>query len=342
MPRVLLLFGGRSAEHEVSCTSAVAVTEALRSAGHQVIPVGIARDGAWYLADTSRTPYLAEGRDVVIEVPAGRLTAGDDHLSFDVVFPVLHGPFGEDGTVQGLFDIAGCPYVGCDVLGSALAMEKDIAKRLFVAAGIPTPRWEVVRAGGFDDPSEAVAGVIEALSLPVFVKPAQLGSSVGVSKATTEAELKDGVEAALRYGDKVIVEEAIRGREIEVAVLEGPRVSVPGEIIIETEWYDYDAKYRNDTSRFVAPADLTPAQTETVQHLAVRAFEAIEGRGLARVDFLLEQGGRGFLLNEVNTMPGFTPISGFPKMWQASGMSYAELCDELVRLALLHRPGPTG
>ena len=334
MPRVLLLFGGRSAEHEVSCTSAVAVAEALTGAGHQVIPVGIGRDGAWYLADRSRTPFSATGRPVGLEVPSGRLIAGNDQLSFDVVFPVLHGPYGEDGTVQGLFEMADRPYVGCGVLSSAVAMEKDLAKKLFAAAGIPTPRWTVVRRSEFDDPAAAVARVVEELGLPVFVKPVELGSSVGVSKAESEAELKEGIETALRYGDKVIVDEAIRGREIEVAVLEGPRVSMPGEIVIGTEWYDYAAKYRDDTSEFVTPARLHASQAETVRALAAKAFEAIEGKGLARVDFFFEEGGRGFLLNEVNTMPGFTPISGFPKMWIASGMTYAELCGELVDLAL--------
>ncbi len=333
MSRVLLLYGGRSAEHEVSCTSAVAVREALVGAGHQVIAVGIAKDGSWHLGDQTRSPLIAEGRPASISVPDGTLTVGADQVGFDVVFPVLHGPYGEDGTIQGLFDMIGVPYAGCGVLSSAVAMEKDIAKRLFEGAGIATARWEVVRRSDFDDPDGVVARVAASLGLPVFVKPAELGSSVGVSNPTTEDELRLGIKDALRYGDKVIVEEAIRGREIEVAVLEGPRVSVPGEIVLEVDWYDYDAKYRDDTSRFVAPAELTGPEVLEVQELAAKAFELLECRGLARVDFLLERG-RGFLLNEVNTMPGFTPISGFPKMWMASGMTYAELCDELVRLAL--------
>jgi D-alanine-D-alanine ligase len=335
MPRVLLLFGGRSAEHEVSCTSAVAVHEALTSAAHQVIPVGISRDGVWHMADAGRSPFQAVGRPVTWEVPGGHLTAGADEIGFDVVFPVLHGPYGEDGTMQGLFEITGVPYVGCGVLASALAMDKDTAKRLFAAAGLPVARWEVVSADAFDTgPAAVVSGLVERLQLPAFVKPNALGSSVGVTKVTTEAELKEGIEIALAYGPRAIVEEAVRGREIEVGVLEGPRVSVPGEIVLEVEWYDYDAKYRDDTSRFVAPALLRQSQVAEVQALAARAFEVLGCRSMARVDFFLEEGARGFLLNEVNTIPGFTPISGFPKMWQASGMAYAELCDELVNIAL--------
>jgi D-alanine-D-alanine ligase len=333
MARVLLLFGGRSAEHEVSCTSAVAVMEALREAGHRVIPVGVSKQGAWFLADGSRRPLYAEGREVSLQVPEGRLTSGNDEVTFDVVFPVLHGPFGEDGTIQGALEMTGVPYVGCSVLSSALAMEKDLAKRLFVAAGLRTARWLVVRSGNMEDAAAVVDGVIDDLGLPVFVKPAQLGSSVGVSRATTEAEVKEGLEEAFRYGKKALVEEAIRGREIEVAVLDG-KASVPGEVITRTDWYDYEAKYHDETSEFVAPAALNEAQQARVRLLAEQAFRLLECRALARVDFLFEEGGRGFLLNEVNTMPGFTPISGYPKMCIASGMTYAELCDELVKIAL--------
>lgn len=276
----------------------------------------------------------ATGRPASFQLPEGTLRVDADEIGFDVVFPVLHGPFGEDGTIQGVFEIAAIPYVGCGVLSSALAMDKDVAKTIIEAAGIATTPWMVVRADGFADPSATVDDLIKQLGLPLFVKPAELGSSVGVSCAENEAELKDGIMRAFGYGTKVIVEEAIRGREIEVAVLQGPRVSVPGEIVITQEWYDYDAKYNDETSRFVAPADLTESETALVRQLAGRAFDALECRGLARVDFLYEQGGRGFLLNELNTMPGFTPISGFPKMWEASGMSYPELCNQLVELAL--------
>jgi len=333
--RVLLLFGGRSAEHEVSCVSAVAVLEALEGAGHQVIPVGIDRAGSWFLADGARRPLFASGRPASLHLPEGTLHCSEDEVGFDVVFPVLHGPFGEDGTIQGVFDMAGLRYVGCGVLSSALAMDKDSAKKVIEAAGIATTPWMVVRSDRFSDPSGIIDSLVGRLGLPVFVKPSALGSSVGISSAATDAELKDGITRAFKYGDKVIVEEAVTGREIEVGVLGGPRTSVPGEIVIKRDWYDYDAKYNDEASEFVAPADLVDTEADMVRGLAGRAFEALECSGLARVDFLYEQNGRGFLLNEVNTMPGFTPISGFPKMWRATGMSYPELCNELVEVALL-------
>jgi D-alanine-D-alanine ligase len=335
MSRVLLLFGGRSAEHEVSCVSAVAIHDALVEAGHRVIPVGIDRDGAWYLVDDSHRPFQAKGRTVSLRVPEGILVAGEDEVGFDVVFPVLHGPFGEDGTVQGMFEIAGKPYVGCGVLGSAVAMDKDVARQMLTAAGLPTPRWEVVRSGEFaDDPAGTVERITRSLGKTVFVKPASLGSSVGITKAETPAGIKDALDEAFRYGDKAIVDEFVDGREIEVAILEGPRAALPGEVHSANEWYDYDAKYRDEESDFEVPARLTEQRTAEVQALAAQAFSALECRGLARVDFFFEEGGRGFVVNEVNTMPGFTPISGFPKMWMASGMTYAELCSELVDLAV--------
>jgi D-alanine-D-alanine ligase len=275
----------------------------------------------------------ATGRPVSLRIPEGQLVAGGDEIQFDVAFPVLHGPYGEDGTIQGLFEMTDTPYVGCGVTASALAMEKDFAKQIFSQQRIPTAPWVAVHRDDFDDPRSVVDHVVRRLGLPVFVKPAELGSSVGVSKAATDAELKDAISGALEYGDKVIVEEFIEGREIEVAVLGGPRASVPGEIVIQGDWYDYDSKYNDESSQFVAPARLTPPQSTVVRDLAQRAFSALGCKGLARVDFFFEERGRGFVLNEVNTMPGFTPISGFPTMWQASGMTYGELCDELVQLA---------
>ncbi len=276
---------------------------------------------------------VAAGRPVSFRVPEGRLLAGTDEILFDVAFPVLHGPYGEDGSIQGAFEMADTPYVGCGVTASALAMDKDFAKQIFVQQRIPTSRWVAVTAADLANPDATVDSIARSLSLPVFVKPAELGSSVGVAKATSEGALKDAILNALTYGEKVIVEEFIRGREIEVAVL-GGRASVPGEIVIETEWYDYDSKYNDESSQFVAPARLTPPQSTEVRDLAEAAYAALGCKGLARVDFFLEERGRGFVINEVNTMPGFTPISGFPTMWQASGMTYGELCDELVQLAL--------
>lgn len=334
MSRILLLFGGRSAEHEVSCVSAVAIHDALVESGHRVIPVGIDRDGSWWVIDASHRPFRAEGRPASLRLPDGRLLVGDAAVGYDAVFPVLHGPYGEDGTIQGVFEIANKPYVGCGVLPSALAMDKDIAKRIFADAGIPTSRWRVVRRAQFDDdPSGTARSVLRALGSPVFVKPAELGSSVGITKATDEEAVERAIAVALRYGDKVIVEEFIDGREIEVAVLEGPRTAMPGEVKSAGDWYDYASKYEDEASDFEAPARLAKDRAEEVRALAARAFEAIECRGLARVDFFFEEHGRGFLINEVNTMPGFTPISGFPKMWSATGMTYAELCNELVEIA---------
>lgn len=314
--------------------SAVAIFEALDQAGFQVVPVGIDRDGAWWLTETAHRPFRAEGRSVVLEVPRGVLSSSDDEIGFDVVFPVLHGPYGEDGTIQGAFEMMGTPYVGCGVKSSAMAIDKDISKRIFREAGIPTNRFRIVRDDEVSAGPRIVDDIIDDLGLPVFIKPAELGSSVGVNRATTDAQLKDGLEEAFEYGPKAIIEEAVRGREIEVAVLDGPRVSLPGEVVLPGGWYTYDAKYNDDSSRFVVPAELTESEVETVGRHAATAFEAMECRGLARIDFFLETPGRGFLINEVNTMPGFTPISGFPKMWEASGIPYPELCAELVELAL--------
>jgi D-alanine-D-alanine ligase len=330
----MLLFGGRSAEHEVSCVSAVAIHDALVEAGHRVIPVGIDRDGAWWIVDTTHRPFRAEGRPAALRLPDGRLLVGDDAVNYDVVFPVLHGPYGEDGTIQGVFEIAGKPYVGCGVLPSALAMDKDVAKDVFEAAGIPTSRWRVVRGSEYrEGPKETAERVLRELGSPVFVKPAELGSSVGISKADGPREVMRAIEVALRHGEKVVIEEYISGREIEVAVLDGPRTALAGEVHSAGEWYDYTSKYEDEASDFEAPARLSEQRMAEVRSLAARAFQAIECRGLARIDFFYLDGGRGFLINEVNTMPGFTPISGFPKMWAASGMTYAELCNELVRLA---------
>jgi D-alanine-D-alanine ligase len=333
MARVLLLFGGRSEEHEVSCVSGVAALEALSAKGHEVVLVGIDRAGGWHLADAASRPLEASGPEVSLEVPAGELVAAGRRIAVDVAFPVLHGPYGEDGTIQGLFEMIDLPYVGAGVLGSAIGMDKDVAKRLCRDAGIPIGPFAVVRASEWADGPESVV-VADELGYPVFVKPAALGSSVGISRAADDGELKDGLDEALRHGSKAVVEAAIEGREIEVAVLEGPRSSVPGEIVVHGGWYDYDAKYRDDATQLFVPAQLSESAAERVRDLAARAFEVLEGVGLARVDFFYEEGGRGFLLNELNTMPGFTPVSMFPMLWAATGMPYAELCDELVSLAL--------
>lgn len=298
-----------------------------------MIPVGIDRRGNWYLADASNRPLRAEGRDVALRVPDGHLFVGSDDIGFDVVFPVLHGPQGEDGTIQGLFETCGVPYVGCGVTASAVAMDKDLAKRLIAADGVSTSRWQTIRRGSWEgDPSGALAPAIRSLHFPVFVKPVALGSSVGIARVDDRSDLADAVANAFRYDDAVIVEQQIEGREIEVAVLDGPRASNPGEILVASGWYTYDAKYIDDSSRFEAPARLTPHETATVRALAERVFTILGLEGLARIDFFLDASGR-FWFNEANTMPGFTSISGFPSMWLASGMTYPELCDGLVRAA---------
>ena len=319
----------------MSCVSAVAALEALAGKGHEVVLVGIDRSGGWHLVDPDRRPLAAEGPDASFEVPGGVIAAGGRRIEVDVAFPVLHGPYGEDGTIQGLFEMVDLPYVGAGVLGSAAGMDKDVAKRLCRDAGLPIGDFVTVRAAEWaDDGAPVVEAVAEGLGYPVFVKPAALGSSVGISRADDDGGLKDALDEALRHGPKAVVEAAVAGREIEVAVLEGPRASVPGEIVVHGGWYDYDAKYRDDATELLVPAPLSESAAEAVRSLARRAFEALEGRGLARVDFFYEEGGRGFLLNELNTMPGFTPVSMFPMLWAATGMPYADLCDELVALAL--------
>jgi D-alanine-D-alanine ligase len=255
-------------------------------------------------------------------------------LDVDVVLPLLHGPYGEDGTVQGLFELADLPYVGSGVLGSALAMDKIAAKRMFAAAGLPTPRHLTFRDGS--DIAAFVARVERELAYPCFVKPSNMGSSVGVAKARDRAQLDAACELALRYDEWILAEEAITGREIELAVLgdDPPEVSVPGEVVPGQEFYSYSDKYESDAAELLAPALLSEAQTAQAQEIAVRAFEACRCEAMARVDLFLEEPGRGFLVNEVNTIPGFTPISMYPRLWEVSGVPYPALIDRLIELAM--------
>lgn len=334
MSRVLLLFGGQSSEHEVSCDSAVSVHDALIEAGHRVIAVGIDRKGDWYLSDIAHRPFRAEGRPVAFRVPDGVLQVGGQQVEFDVAFPVLHGPKGEDGTVQGLFEVCDVPYVGCDVRASAVCMDKDLTKRIADAAGIPTSPWRSIRRPEWDlDESGVVDAIDHGLRFPVFVKPSAQGSSVGIAKVAGREQLAGAIGNAFRYDTKVIVEQAIVGREIEVAVLDGPKASLPSEIVIAAEWYTYDAKYDDDASECVVPADLDKEATKTVRAMAEALFDVLGLSGLARIDFFYDTARKRFLFNEANTMPGFTSISGFPKMWLASGMTYSELCAHLVDAA---------
>ena len=344
---LVVLFGGQSAEHEVSCVTAAHVLRAIDPGRYRVTPIGISTDGHWALADAAQRALAdgpaalpdrldPHGSSISPSDALGGVDTGGDHGvdEVTVVLPLLHGPMGEDGTVQGLLELADVAYVGSGVLGSAVAMDKAMAKQVLAANGIPQARYrafaEHERTPGL--PSE----LADELGLPCFVKPANMGSSVGVSKARTVEELRDAIEYALTYDEWVLVEEAVVGREIEVAVLGGvaPEASGPGEIVPGAEFYDYEDKYVTDGAQLLVPAPLRPDQTATVRDLAVRVFRALRADGLGRVDFFLEEDGRGFLCNEINTMPGFTPISMYPKLWQAAGVSYPELIDRLVGLAL--------
>ena len=303
----MLLYGGQSAEHEVSCVSAESVLGAVDRERYDVATVKIELDGTWEGGD----PFRAlEGADVV--------------------FPLLHGPMGEDGTVQGLLEVAGVPYVGCGVLSSALAMDKVVAKQLLVAAGLPVVPYVAMRHGVTSHGEDASMG------WPRFVKPANMGSSVGVSKVRSASELANAVEYAGLYDEWVLIEEGISGREVECAVLGGvhPQGTLLGEIVPSAEFYDYEDKYSGEGADLFVPADLPEEVHDEGRRLAVRAFEVLRCDGLARVDFFYEEGGRGLIVNEVNTMPGFTPYSMYPRLWDAEGSTYPELIDRLVTLAL--------
>ena len=307
------------------------MADSLLAAGHRVHLVGIDTSGAWYLVDPSMRPLSAVGEPVSLSVPDGELTHSGGEFRVDVVFPVLHGPFGEDGTIQGLFEVAGLPYVGAGALASAAAMDKDVANRLLAEAGLPIVASQVIQLDSYGP--EVDRSLIETLGLPLFVKPAALGSSVGITRVAEEFELPDAMALAFKYGDKAVVEEAVAAREIEVAVLDGPDTSIPGEIVAP-EWYDYEAKYRDESTRLLVPAPLDESEAERVRTMAGEAFAVLGVRGLARVDFFYEEGGRGFLINELNTMPGCTSRSMFPMLWEATGLPNVELFDRLVRSAL--------
>ena len=341
--RVGVLFGGRSSEHEVSLASARNVMEALRLAGHQVVPIGITPEGRWLPRPNALALLTGDVADAPAPSDAGwgllPHSAPDEPLpAIDVIFPVLHGPYGEDGTVQGLLEMANLPYVGSGVLASACAMDKAIARRLFAEAGLPQTRYQVVmRHEWRRTPDSVVDRLAVALSYPMFVKPANMGSSVGVSKVRDAGQLAAALDFAARFDRKLLVEDAVPNpREIEVSVLgnHAPVASVPGEIVPGNEFYDYNAKYIDDNSDLIIPARLDAASSEQVRAYAVAAFQVLDCEGLARVDFLLDGVSGEFFLNEVNTMPGFTRISMYPKLWEASGVSYPELVDRLVRLAL--------
>ncbi|HKQ60896.1 MAG TPA: D-alanine--D-alanine ligase family protein [Candidatus Polarisedimenticolaceae bacterium] len=358
--RVGLLFGGRSVEHEVSLVSARGVARALADTPHVCVPIGVTHDGRWLGPDASQgvlegsatrvDPPSADSGERVLLDPGGggllRTRPGrpTEPLALDVLFPLVHGWGGEDGRLQGAADLAGLPCVGAGVLGSAAGMDKIAAKQLFQAAGLPVCPWIAATAHEFRGSGrERVLDAARALGPTLFVKPANGGSSVGVTRVTLESELRAGIEEALAYDRRVLIERGVEAREVECAVLgnDQPQASVVGEIVPSREFYDYAAKYVDGTSRLLIPAPLDPALAERVRALSLEAFRVLDLAGLARVDFLLDRRDEALYLNEVNTLPGFTPISMFPKLWEATGLSYPRLVERLIELGL-ERAGAQG
>ncbi len=373
--RVGVLFGGRSGEHEVSLLSAASVIQAINKSKFEVIPIGITKEGKWLTSshaerllsgkvddhhlragDPQATPgaaLLAKGEAVLVPpVPAQDHTAivpfetdASGHhatsIDIDVIFPVLHGTFGEDGTIQGLFELANIPYVGAGVLGSAAGMDKDVMKSLFKVAGLPIVKHVTVLRSAWEREPKKVKKVVETkLKYPVFVKPANLGSSVGISKARDAKELGPAIDEAAKFDRKIVIEQGVGGkkhkaREIECSVLgnDDPKASVAGEIVPMKEFYDYNAKYLDPGSALQIPAKISKAMQKQVQELAIRAFQAVDCSGLGRVDFLLDPATEKLYVNEINTMPGFTSISMYPKLWEASGLKYSALITRLIELA---------
>jgi D-alanine-D-alanine ligase len=374
--RVGILFGGRSGEHEVSLLSAASVIQAIDKEKYEVVPIGITKSGQWLTSShaelllqgkpvagekhlragdpgaTTSAAILARGEEFIVPpVPASdslvpfsthSASAPGGHINVDVIFPVLHGTFGEDGTIQGLLELADIPYVGAGVLGSAAGMDKDVMKRLFAAAGLPIVKHvTVLRSDWAKDPKKVRRAIEGKLRYPVFVKPANLGSSVGISKVHDAKELPAAMDLAARFDRKIVVENGVGGkkgkaREIEVSVLgnDSPQASVAGEVVPSAEFYDYAAKYLDEGSQLLIPAKITKKQMLEVQALAVAAFQATDCAGMARVDFLMDPRSGRLYVNEINTLPGFTSISMYPKLWAASGLPYPALITRLIELAL--------
>ena len=352
--RVGLIFGGRSGEHEVSLLSAQGVMNAIDKTKYQVVPIGITKEGRWLasgdplkalssgaIAESNPALLLAEPSDRGLmrleDLETERALSAVQVSQLDVIFPILHGPYGEDGTVQGLLELAGIAYVGAGVAASAVGMDKVLFKGIMEARGLPmVPYVVILRKTWEREPDEVLARVEASLGYDCFVKPANLGSSVGISKAHDRAELRAALDDAARYDRKLLVEVAVDAREIEVSVLgnDEPIASVPGEVVPSNEFYDYAAKYLDGESDLLIPAPIPNETAEMIAQVAVEAYRAIDCAGMARVDFLLDRKTGRVYLNEVNTLPGFTPISMYPKLWEASGISYPELIDRLIQLAL--------
>ena len=329
--RIGVIFGGRSGEHDVSLMSASSVLEAIDRNRYEVIPIGITGEGRW----------ISEG-DPLLQLKEKDYSAGDSIPvklleKIDVAFPVLHGPYGEDGTIQGLFEMLNIPYVGAGVAGSAVGMDKRMMKQIFLQSGLPTADFvTLLRRQWKEDKGEAMRLVADNIGFPCFVKPVNMGSSVGISKVKEGEQLAQAIELACRYDREIIVEEYINCREIECSVLgnDKPRASLPGEVVPHLEFYDYKAKYTDGLTDFLLPAPLSPEETEKVQRLAITAFLAVNACGMARVDLFLDKVSGRFYVNELNTLPGFTQFSMYPKMWESTGLGYSDLISELINLAL--------
>lgn len=348
--RIGVIFGGRSGEHEVSLRSASSIINALDKNKYEAIAIGITKEGNWLTANSAigllpeKVMSATETEPVaLVGAPAyqGLLKIKGDSVStgekIDVIFPVLHGTYGEDGTIQGLLELADIAYVGCGVLASSTGMDKVTMKKLFIANNLPVGKFEwFLRTAWEKNPKAILTTLEKELSFPMFVKPANLGSSVGISKAKNLAQLEEAINLAVKYDRKIIVEQGINARELEISVLgnDEPIASLPGEVIPGAEFYDYNDKYLNNTTQFEIPAKLPAEVIAEIQQLAIKAFQAMDASGLARMDFFLDRDTGKLLLNEINTMPGFTSISMYPKLWEASGMGYSELIDRLIELAI--------
>lgn len=351
--RVGIIFGGRSGEHEVSMLSAASVIDAIDKNRYEVVPIYISREGKWLPPASSEKALMlgkAEPETTsvaiigdptltgLIEVREGSIpTAAHSFGALDVLFPILHGTYGEDGTVQGLLELANIPYVGAGVMASSVGMDKEIMKDIFRAKDLPVVDYLMVKRKEWEKDKAQILGTVEAgFAYPCFVKPVNLGSSVGISRADNREELTEALNLAARYDRKLIVEAGVNAREIECSVLgnDEPIASVPGEVIPQKKFYDYEAKYFDDKTQLVIPADIPPETTAQVQDMAVRAFKAVDCAGLARIDFFLTRDTQKLFVNEINTIPGFTKTSMYPRLWQASGVSYGELIDRLLELAL--------
>lgn len=346
---IALIFGGKSGEHEVSLVSATSVYKNIDKDKYNVFTIGITKEGKWLYYEGSEENIkngkwvdLANKNVGINLVPSGNKEVGilfeDGRIEkIDVLFPVLHGPYGEDGTIQGLFEISQIPYVGCGVLASSVGMDKLICKKVFSQIGLPQVNYTYTSKWAFNIDSEKELNDIESkLDYPIFVKPANMGSSVGISKATNREELLKGIEEALKYDNRIVLEQGIDAREIEVAVLGNDEVkaSIAGEIKPGKDFYDYEDKYINGVSVCEIPANISEENMENIRNMAVEAFKGIDGKGLSRVDFFIDKNSGEIFINEINTLPGFTSISMYPKMWDATGLPYSQLIDKLIELAL--------